>query len=82
MVSGLFEDDVDAKIMGLHEQFRIEDRYANFDELKKLNSFINNNKLVLSVDTTNFDESMRSSSLKHGDFDNNINTLRSILKSI
>jgi hypothetical protein len=82
LVSGLFEDDVDAKIMGLHEQFRIEGRYANFDELKKLNSFINNNKLVLSVDTTNFDESMRSNSLKHGDFDNDINTLRSILKSI
>jgi hypothetical protein len=82
LVSGLFEDEVDAKIMGLHEQFRIEGRYANFSELTKLNSFINSNKLVLSVDITNFDESMRSNSLKHGDFDNDIDTLRSILKSI
>lgn len=82
MVSGLFEDDVDAKIMGLHEQFRVEGRYSNIEELKKLNSFLNNNKLVLTVDTTNFDESMRSNSLKHGDFDNDIYTLRSILKSI
>ncbi|HAQ20774.1 MAG TPA: hypothetical protein DCR40_16310 [Prolixibacteraceae bacterium] len=82
MVSGLFEDEVDAKIMGLHEQFRIEGRYSDFDELIKLNSFVSSNKLVLSVDTTNFDESMRSNSLKHGDFDNDIDTLRSILKSI
>ncbi|MFH1119493.1 MAG: hypothetical protein V1775_06685 [Bacteroidota bacterium] len=82
MVSGLFEDDVDAKIMGLHEQFRNEGRYSAFDELKKLNSFITDHKLVLSVDTTNVDENMRSNSLKHGDFDNDIYTLRSILKSI
>ncbi|MEC5166929.1 hypothetical protein RCH18_002678 [Flavobacterium sp. PL11] len=82
LVSGLFEEEVDAKIMGLHEQFKIEGRYAGFTELVQLNSFINSNKLVLSVDTTNFDESMRSKSLKHGDFDNDIDTLRSILKSI
>lgn len=82
MISGLFEDEVDAKIMGLHEQFRIEGRYAAFDELKKLNTFITANKLVLSIDTINFDESMRSNSLKHADFDNDIYTLRSILKSI
>ena len=82
LVSGLFEDEVDAKIMGLHEQFRIEGRYAGFSELTELNSFINSNKLILSIDTKNFDESMRSKSLKHGDFDNDIDTLRSILKSI
>ncbi|OFY63953.1 MAG: hypothetical protein A3H98_13445 [Bacteroidetes bacterium RIFCSPLOWO2_02_FULL_36_8] len=82
MVSGLFEDEIDAKIMGLHEQFKAIGRYSDFDELKKLNSFINDNKLVLSTDTTNTDESMRSNSLKHGDFDNDDYTLKSILKSI
>jgi hypothetical protein len=82
MVSGLFEDEIDAKIMGLHEQFKATGRYSDFDELKQLNSFVNDNKLVLSTDTTNADESMRSNSLKHGDFDNDEYTLKSILKSI
>lgn len=83
MISGLFEDEIDAKIMGLHEQFQASGRYSNFDELIELSTFINANKLVLSSDTTNPDESMRSNSLKHGDFDNDKEyTLESILKSI
>lgn len=82
LVSGLFEDDVDAKIVGLHEQFRNDGRYSEFSDLKELNEFLSKNKLILSTDTTNYDETMRSNSLKHEDFDNDNYTLESILKSI
>lgn len=82
LVSGLFEDKEDAKIMGLHEQFKAKGRYAKFDELKKINSFILNNKLALSDDITNTDNSMWTDSLSHGDFDNNRATLKSILSTI
>lgn len=82
LISGLFEDDVDSKIMGLHEQFKADGRYSAFPELKELNDFLNANKLILSTDITNPDESMRSNSLKHGGFDDDDNTLKSILKSI
>lgn len=82
MVSGLFEEEVDAKIMGLHEQLKATGRYETFDELKKLNQYISNNKLILSTDLENADESLRCSSLKHGDFDNDELTLTAILKSI
>ena len=83
MVSGLFENpDVDAKIMGLHEQFKADGRYAAFPELVALKAFIDANKLVLSDDKTNPDLSMRSNSFKHGDFDNDVFTLTSILNSI
>jgi hypothetical protein len=82
LISGILEDDIDAKIMGLHEQFKAEGRYADFDELRQLKAFIDNNKLVLSSDTGNADDSMRSNSFKHGDFDNDDFTLISILKSL
>lgn len=82
LVSGLFEHETDAKIMGLHEQFKAEGRYARFEELKVLNSFITNNKLALSKDIENTDNSMWTDSLRHGDFDNNSATLKSILSTI
>jgi hypothetical protein len=82
MVSGLFEEETDAKIMGLHEQFSASGRYSDFEELKTLNEFLKDNILVLSADPDNPDESMRSGALKHGDFDNDDLTLKSILKSI
>jgi hypothetical protein len=83
MVSGLFEvPDTDAKIMGLHEQFSAGSRYANFPELNNLKAFIGSNQLVLSDDVANPDASMRSNSFKHGDFDNDPVTLKSILNSI
>lgn len=83
MISGLFEmPEVDAKILGLHEQFKAQDRYADFDELVKVNTFINNHKLVLSEDILHADTAMRSNSFKHGDFDNDPYTLAAILKTI
>lgn len=82
LVSGLFEDETDAKIMGLHEQFKAEKRYENFAELKTINSFIMSNKLALSDDITNTDNSMWTDSFRHGDFDNNPATLKSILSTI
>ncbi|RUT72121.1 hypothetical protein D0817_00415 [Flavobacterium cupreum] len=82
LVSGLFEDETDAKIMGLHEQFKAEGRYAKFEELNVINSFITSNKLALSKDIENADNSMWTDSLRHGDFDNNTATLKSILSTI
>lgn len=82
LVSGLFEDETDAKIMGLHEQFKAEGRYAKFEELEIINSFITSNKLALSKDIENADNSMWTDSLRHGDFDNNSATLKSILSTI
>ncbi len=82
MISGLFENEIDSKIMGLHEQFKATGRYENFDELKKIKTFIYENKLVLSTDIANTDLSLLSNSLKHGDFDNDDYTLKSIMKSI
>lgn len=82
LVSGLFEDETDAKIMGLHEQFKAEDRYSKFEELKVINKFITSNKLALSKDIENADNSMWTDSLRHGDFDNNSATLKSILSTI
>ncbi|HTE23764.1 alpha/beta hydrolase [Flavitalea sp.] len=88
MVSGLFETDAegngetDAKILGLNEQFKAEGRYANFEELKTVNRFLYSNYMVLSDDNLNEDLSLRSTALKHGDFDNDITTLTSMLNSI
>lgn len=82
LVSGLFENETDAKIMGLHEQFKAEGRYAKFEELQKINAFIASSKLALSKDITNADTSMWTDSLRHGDFDNNKATLKSILSTI
>lgn len=82
LVSGLFEDETDAKILGLHEQFKAQGRYAGFEELNRINAFINSGKLVLSDDIGHLDENMRCNSLKHGDFDNDTYTLTSILKSL
>jgi hypothetical protein len=80
MVSGLFEDEVDAKIMGLHEQFMSEDRYSDdrkFPELHKLKKFLfaDKSRLVLSVDPSN---PCLSDAIKHGGFDNNEPTLEAI----
>lgn len=88
MVSGLFEldgdggEEIDAKIMGLNEQFMATGRYAAFPELKELNLFLSAHPLILSDDNTNADLSLRSNALKHGDFDNDLPTLSSILNSL
>lgn len=82
LVSGLFEDEIDTKIMGLHEHIRAEGRYSSFEELVKINRFLNKHQLVLSVDKVNPNESMRSTSENHAAFDNDETTLLSILKSI
>lgn len=82
LVSGLFEEEVDAKIMGLHEQFKSEGRYKDFEELRELNAYIGKHKLILSDDIIHADDSMWSGSLAHGDFDNDGPTLSSILKTI
>lgn len=82
LVSGLFENETDAKIMGLQEQFEAKKRYEKFEELKTINTFIYSNKLALSKDITNTDNSMWTDSLRHGDFDNNDKTLKSILSTI
>lgn len=82
LISGLFEEETDAKIMGLHEHLKGEGRYAEFEELKSLKDFMSENKIVLSVDELNPDESIRSASIKHGNFDNDHITLQSILKTI
>jgi hypothetical protein len=75
LVSGLFEEDeTDAKIMGLHEQFQAKGRYENFPELQKLNAFLKNHSLGLSIDTTNANN-LWTDAIRHGDFDNNEHTL-------
>ncbi len=88
MVSGLFEKDAndagetDAKIMGLSEQYPATGRYADFDELKKLNRFLSDHSVILSDDNINDDLSLRCTALKHGDFDGDVPTLTSILKAM
>jgi hypothetical protein len=83
MVSGLFEmPEIDARIMGLHGQFRKDGRYSMSPESVNLNTFMINKQVVLSDDITNQDVSMWSSALKHGAFDNDEHTLASILKSL
>lgn len=91
MVSGLFEgNEVDAKIMGLHEHFEAEGRYTHFEELQELKTFLSKHTIVLSdKDAQNPHETNRSNALKHGDFDDDVfengvknSTLDSILKSI
>lgn len=82
MISGLFENEEDAKIMGLEEQFKATDRYSGFPELQELHAFLDGKTVVLSDDITNPDERKRSGALKHGAFDNDEYTLTSILKTI
>lgn len=88
LVSGLFEVDqedkseIDAKIMGLNEQFMATGRYADFPELTELNNFLKGHDLVLSDDLVNENLSLRCGALKHGDFDNDELTLTAILKSL
>lgn len=88
MVSGLFEvddkesGDIDAKILGLNEQSIGQGRYASFPELKELNAFLSDHHLILSDDNFNADLSLRSTALKHGDFDNDLPTLTAILNSL
>lgn len=82
LVSGLFEDETDAKIMGLHEQLKADGRYADFAELQTLKNFMANHILALSINTTATDQSVWTDAVKHGDFDNNKHTLGSILKTI
>jgi len=88
MVSGLFEvndedaGETDAKIMGLNEHFNAEGRYAEFEELKAIKQFLSGHTLILSDDKDNADLSLRCTALKHGDFDNDVPTLTSILNSL
>ena len=88
LVSGLFEvdadqkEEIDARIMGLNEQFMVSGRYAGVSESIELNKFLSGHSLILSDDNINEDLSLRSTALKHADFDNDEPTLTSILKSL
>lgn len=82
LVSGLFEEETDAKILGLHEQFSAKGRYGDFPELIAANNYIKTGKLVLSDDILHSDLNMRCNALKHGNFDNDEYTIGSILQSI
>lgn len=82
LVSGLFEEETDAKILGLHEQFSAEGRYADFSELKAARDYIKTGKLVLSDDILHSDLNMRCNALKHGSFDNDKHTIDAILQSL
>jgi hypothetical protein len=82
LVSGLFEmPEMDARIMGLHGQFRNDGRYSTFPESADLYQFISSHSVVLSDDISNQDLSLWSGALKHGAFDNDDHTLAAILKS-
>ncbi|KAA2239867.1 hypothetical protein F0L74_27155 [Chitinophaga agrisoli] len=89
LVSGLFEADTsgepapDTRILGLHEQFRSEGRYADDPLLQSLKTFLQEHcTVILSDDIDNPEINRRCSALKHGDFDDNELTLTSILLSI
>jgi hypothetical protein len=56
--------------------------YAEFEELKSIKQFLSGHTLILSDDKDNADLSLRCTALKHGDFDNDVPTLTSILNSL
>ncbi len=88
LVSGLFEIDeneqkeIDAKIMGLNEQFKAEGRYSGVNTLQAIKAFLGSCNVALSLDDKHEDNSMLSGALKHGDFDNDKVTLESLKLSM
>lgn len=88
LVSGLFEIDarnngeIDAKILGLQEHFKAEGRYANVDDLTNVRDFLKTVHVALSKDADHQDESLRTTAIKHGDFDNDPLTLQAIKHSL
>ncbi|RCS28101.1 hypothetical protein DUT90_01985 [Polaribacter sp. WD7] len=82
-ISGILEDagkNPDAHILGLERHVNWQ-KYMKHSHLKNINTYLNDtqkNRLVLSVSKTN-EVGLSSNAIDHGDFDDNPNTLTSIV---
>lgn len=81
LVSGLLENGYDEYILGLERHIRAYHPYNNSRELKKAHDFLyasSEDRVVYSKTDETAPRGRRSDSERHGDFDSDLNTLKSL----